>query len=94
MAPIAALAIARGSVPALAAAMPFDLVLANILKGPLIALAPDMAAAVAPGGTVILSGILNHQADEVSDVYAQAGFNPAERLQIVDWTTLVLTRSA
>ena len=80
--------------PALAAAMPFDLVFANILKGPLIALAPDMAAAVAPGGTVILSGILNHQADEVSDVYAQAGFNPAERLQIVDWTTLVLTRSA
>lgn len=79
--------------PALAAAAPFDLVFANILKGPLIALAPDMARAVAPGGQVILSGILVEQAEEVAGVYARAGFNPAEREDIGDWSTLVLTRS-
>ncbi len=69
---------------------PFDLIFANILKGPLIALAPDMREAVAPGGHVILSGILNPQAEEVIDVYCGLGFNLAEERRIVDWTTLVL----
>lgn len=71
----------------------FDLVFANILMGPLIALAPDMARAVRPGGHVILSGILNAQADEVLAVYTDAGFNPVNREEIVDWTTLMLARS-
>lgn len=79
--------------PALRSAGPFDLVFANILKGPLIALAPDMARMVAPGGQVILSGILVEQAEEVGAVYARAGFNPAEREDIGDWSTLVLSRS-
>jgi ribosomal protein L11 methyltransferase len=78
--------------PALTDAAPFDLVFANILKGPLIALAPDMARHVAPGGHVILSGILNDQADEVVEVYSRAGFNPVDRSEIVDWTTLILRR--
>ena len=76
----------------LAAAAPFDLVFANILKGPLIAMAGDMARATAPGGTAILSGILNEQADAVAEVYARAGFNEARRDSIVDWTTLTLTK--
>ncbi|SEN38016.1 [LSU ribosomal protein L11P]-lysine N-methyltransferase [Loktanella fryxellensis] len=76
----------------LARAAPFDLVFANILKGPLVALAPDMARAVAPGGTAILSGILNEQADAVVQVYADAGFALAIRDSIGDWTTLTLTR--
>ena len=71
-------------------AAPFDLVFANILKGPLIALAPDMRAAVAPGGYAILSGILNPQASEVIEVYCDLGFNLVEERRIVDWTTLVL----
>ncbi len=79
--------------PALAAAAPFDLVFANILKGPLIALAPDMAAHVAPGGEVILSGILATQAGELSAVYARAGFNPVAAEEIGDWATLVMRRS-
>ncbi|ABG31686.1 50S ribosomal protein L11 methyltransferase [Roseobacter denitrificans] len=79
--------------PELRAAAPFDLVFANILKGPLIALAPDMAANIAPGGQAILSGILNEQADGVLDVYTQAGFNLAHREEIVDWTTLTLSRN-
>ncbi|MGJ8556555.1 MAG: 50S ribosomal protein L11 methyltransferase [Sulfitobacter geojensis] len=76
----------------LAAAAPFDLVFANILKGPLIALAPDMAAALQPGGYAILSGILNEQADEVIEVYARSGVNLMHRESIVDWTTLTLQK--
>lgn len=74
----------------LAAARPFDLIFANILKGPLIGLAPDMSAATAPGGYVILSGILNDQAEEVRGVYLANGFNVVDSAQIVDWTTLTL----
>lgn len=72
---------------------PFDLVFANILKGPLIDLAPDMASVVAPAGRVILSGILNDQADEVIEVYRRNGFNLSRRTEIVDWTSLLLSRS-
>ena len=78
----------------LAAAAPFDLVFANILKGPLIALAPDMAGNIDSGGYAILSGILNPQADEVIAVYTQNGFNLVDRSEIVDWTTLILQRNA
>lgn len=78
--------------PGLAKAAPFDLVFANILKGPLIAIAEDMAKATQPGGTAILSGILNEQADAVVEVYARAGFNETRRDSIVDWTTLTLTK--
>ncbi|AJE45898.1 50S ribosomal protein L11 methyltransferase [Celeribacter indicus] len=78
--------------PVLHEKAPFDLVFANILKGPLVALAPDMARHVAPGGHAILSGILTPQADEVVEVYTRAGFNLLDRQEIVDWTTLTFTR--
>lgn len=78
--------------PVLAARAPYDLVFANILKGPLVALAPDMARTVAPGGIAILSGILNTQADEVITTYRSAGFSLRTRDEIGDWTTLALTR--
>ncbi len=78
--------------PDIAARAPFDLIFANILKGPLIALAPDMAAAVASGGVVILSGILTDQADEVAGVYTRSGINHTEREDIGDWATLILSR--
>ncbi len=80
--------------PELAKAAPFDLVFANILKGPLIALAPEMAANLQPGGHAILSGILNEQADEVSEVYARCGINEQRRQIIGDWTTLSLQKEA
>jgi len=78
--------------PALQAAAPFDLVFANILKGPLIGLAPDMADSIVAGGYAILSGILNEQADEVIEVYARNGFNLVQRDVIVEWTTLMLQK--
>ncbi|MDQ2093722.1 50S ribosomal protein L11 methyltransferase [Rhodalgimonas zhirmunskyi] len=79
--------------PDLAAAAPFDLIFANILKGPLIALAPEMAEALAPGGRAILSGILNEQAEEVIAHYARHGINLSVAEEIGDWTTLMLVRS-
>lgn len=73
---------------------PYDLVLANILKQPLVDLAPQMAAMVAPDGRVILSGILTTQADEVTDVYAAQGFSLDRRDDLADWSALTLVRQS
>jgi len=78
--------------PRLRAAAPFGLVFANILKGPLIDLAPDMAAHVAPGGQVILSGLLTTQSPDVRAAYDSAGFTVSEAEEIGEWTTLTLLR--
>ena len=75
-----------------ALAGPFALVFANILMGPLVELAPDMAAHVAPGGHAILSGILNPQADDVVAAYEARGFTLAKRRELGEWTTLTLRR--
>jgi len=75
-------------------AAPFDLVFANILKGPLIDLAPEMTDRLTPGGYAILSGILNEQADEVAGVYVKLGNSIADRREIGDWTTLMLRKNA
>ena len=80
--------------PDLAARAPFDLIFANILKGPLIDLAPDMARASAEGGYVILSGILNEQSNEVIEAYQRSGYNLIDRSEIVEWTTLILKKLA
>ncbi len=78
--------------PEMGDSAPYDLVFANILKGPLIDLAQAMRANITVGGFLIISGILNDQADEVVSIYSDFGFNEVERLQIVDWTTTILTR--
>ncbi|MDZ4094224.1 MAG: 50S ribosomal protein L11 methyltransferase [Paracoccaceae bacterium] len=78
--------------PRLAEAAPFDLVFANILKGPLIELAPDMATHIAPGGLCILSGLLVVQAEAVTAAYVAAGFELQTRDDIGEWSTLVLRR--
>lgn len=71
---------------------PYDLVLANILKQPLIDLAPQMATMVAPMGKIVLSGILVTQAEDVLETYGQQGFALDRRDDLVDWSTLTLTR--
>ncbi|MGB3243813.1 MAG: 50S ribosomal protein L11 methyltransferase [Sulfitobacter sp.] len=76
----------------LALAAPFDLIFANILKGPLLALAEDMAGVLQSGGYAILSGILNEQADEVWQHYSSVGINLVHRDSIGDWTTLTLSK--
>jgi ribosomal protein L11 methyltransferase len=71
---------------------PYDLLVANILAGPLTELAPGMAAIAQPGATVILSGILNTQADWVISAYVDAGLALVDHLKRKDWTTLVLEK--
>jgi ribosomal protein L11 methyltransferase len=73
-------------------AAPFDLVFANILKGPLIELAPDMARYVAPGGRVILSGLLAVQAEQVIARYVASQFRVQSRDDLGEWSVLVLMR--
>lgn len=75
---------------ALRCAAPFDLIFANILMAPLIDLAPDMARHAAPGGFVLLSGILNHQADEVVSAYGAQGFALIRKEELGEWATLTL----
>ncbi|MCO6056547.1 50S ribosomal protein L11 methyltransferase [Pseudomonas sp. MOB-449] len=58
--------------PADLPAKPADVVVANILAGPLVSLAPQITSLVAPGGRLALSGILAEQADEVRAAYADA----------------------
>ena len=78
--------------PDLRAGAPFDLIFANILKGPLIELAPDMAAHLAPGGRAILSGLLVEQADEIVEVYQGQGLALETREDLGEWSALTLRR--
>ncbi|MGR3637654.1 MAG: 50S ribosomal protein L11 methyltransferase [Shimia sp.] len=78
--------------PDLAAKAPYDLVFANILKAPLIDLAPDMGGNISAQGHAILSGILNEQADDVVAAYDASGFDVHTREEVGEWTTLTLTR--
>ncbi|MEL6188865.1 MAG: 50S ribosomal protein L11 methyltransferase [Myxococcota bacterium] len=70
----------------------FPAVVANILAGPLVELAPALAARVAPGGTLVLSGILPVQADEVVLAYEAEGLLPENLTVRGDWARLVVTR--
>jgi ribosomal protein L11 methyltransferase len=76
--------------PRLKAAAPYDLIFANILKGPLIELAPAIAAHLAPGGRAILSGLLVVQAEAVTEAYLAEGLCLQNRDDLGEWSTLVL----
>lgn len=65
----------------------FDLVLANILAGPLRDLAPEIMGRLKPDGRLVLSGLLDIQADAVEAAYAPLG--PARRLVSGDWVALI-----
>jgi ribosomal protein L11 methyltransferase len=76
----------------LQARAPFDLVLANILAGPLVELAPSLAGALAPGGRLVLAGLLGHQAERVAAAYRRQRLRAALRIDRGDWPTLVLRK--
>jgi ribosomal protein L11 methyltransferase len=78
--------------PRFAQAGPFDLVFANILKGPLMELAPAMAANVASTGLIILSGLLVVQAEAITAAYIANGFTLQAREDLGEWSALVLRR--
>ncbi len=77
----------------IAATAPFDLIFANILARPLIALAGDLTYSLAPGGTAILSGLTRDQEQAVCAAYRNRGLTPASRLRIGNWTTLVFRKA-
>jgi ribosomal protein L11 methyltransferase len=78
--------------PLLGARAPFDLIVANILAGPLIELAPDFAKSLAPGGTVVLAGLLDTQADTVVAAYEIEGLSLQDRA-FGEWPVLVLMQA-
>ena len=72
---------------------PYDLLIANILAGPLVSLAPDFGKAVTPGGSLLLAGLLaGEQEAAVRRAMTRAGFRMAARLQRGDWAILWLRR--
>jgi ribosomal protein L11 methyltransferase len=77
----------------LAANAPYDLVFANILKGPLVALAPEVSAHTKEGGAVILSGLLTPQAEQVIAAYTNNGFTLKQHDQVAEWSTLTLIKA-
>jgi len=78
--------------PAFAANAPFDLIVANILARPLMKLAPQMARFVMPGGSIILSGILERQRDAVVSAYVGQRFRHVATLRSEGWVTIHLKR--
>lgn len=78
--------------PALTAGAPYDLVFANILARPLCAMARHLAASLTPGGTAILAGLLNSQANLVLSAHRRLGMRLDFALREGNWTTLVLRR--
>lgn len=82
--------LAVGSIECVAPEQQFDLVVANILSGPLIEMAGDITSHVKPGGSLVLSGILvDNQADAVAQAYERRGIGSPERYIEGDWVCLV-----
>jgi ribosomal protein L11 methyltransferase len=84
--------IAFSSTPVVEVHGPFDVVTANILPDVLTPFAPEIAARVGEGGTLILSGILRELADGVEAAYVRQGLSTRQRLDEDEWRALVMTR--
>jgi ribosomal protein L11 methyltransferase len=78
--------------PLLLARGPYDLVMANILAGPLIEMAPHIAKALVPGGSLLLSGLLVSQEAQVRAACLRAGMRLAARMTRGDWSVLWLRK--
>lgn len=78
--------------PLLAARAPFDLIIANILAGPLIELATDFSRALSAGGAVVLAGLLDTQADAVAAAYEAQGVGLVRRGP-GEWPVLLLRKA-
>jgi len=89
------LAVASGMEhPLLIGRAPYDLIIANILAGPLVELAPTVGMALAEGGTLILAGLLDSQAETVAQAYRRQGLRLAGRIDRGAWPTLRLVKRA
>ena len=86
-----ALLVADGALhEAIAAGAPYDLVIANVLAGPLVSMAPELAAIASPGAVIVLAGLLETQRDEVVAAYAACGCSLDAADVRGDWTILKL----
>ena len=72
---------------------PYDLILANILLPPLKRLARPLGCLLAPGGTLVLSGLLEAQAPAALAAYRLQGLNLVRRRHIEGWATLTLSNA-
>jgi ribosomal protein L11 methyltransferase len=75
---------------AITAAAPYDLIIANVLAGPLVSMAPELAAIATPGATIMLAGLLETQRDQVVEAYAACGCTLLQTDRRGDWTILKL----
>jgi ribosomal protein L11 methyltransferase len=73
---------------------PFDVILANILLGPLTRMAPQLARRLAPGGSIVLSGLLPEQANAAVAAYRAQGLALVRRSVLENWATLVMRRGS
>lgn len=71
---------------------PYDVICANILARPLCSMAKDLSAALAPGGRVVLAGLLTRQEQMVLAAYQMQGLRLERRIRLAPWSTLVLRR--
>lgn len=78
--------------PALAGQAPYDLIIANILAGPLTRLAPAIARALGPGGMLVLSGLLQWQENLVLSFYRPHGLQLRNARREGVWSALTLER--
>jgi ribosomal protein L11 methyltransferase len=78
--------------PVIARGAPYDLIVANILAAPLVAIALDIGRAAAPGATIILSGLLATQSALVGNAYRQQRMILRQRLVRGEWGTLILEK--
>jgi ribosomal protein L11 methyltransferase len=92
--PFVRVAVAEGlNSPAIRSHAPYDLILANILAGPLRQLAPAISGALARGGVAVLSGLLRDQELQVSSSYKAQGLVQRTALRKGPWSALVLERA-
>lgn len=84
--------VASGVTAAMRQAGPFDMVIANILAGPLQSMAPQIAGCMAPGGTLILSGLLARESRRLENRYRAVGCRLINRSVRDGWATLILRR--
>ncbi len=86
------LIVADGALDAtITAGAPYDLVIANVLAGPLVSMAPELAAIAAPHATILLAGLLDTQRAQVVEAYAACGCSLTGAEVRGDWTILTLT---
>lgn len=79
---------------AIVARAPYDLIIANILAGPLVSMAPELAAIAAPGATILLAGLLETQRVGVAAAYAACGCAVEAIDRRGDWSILRLRAGA